>query len=682
MKKNVIILLLLSLSTFAQKNSSLKFEDYLSLRNVANPVISPDGKNVVFSVTTADWKENNYDTELWLSKNKQTPFQLTRTVKGSSVAASWSPDSKWIAFLADRGDKNQIYVIRADGGEAQQITKEDEGINSFSWSPDGKTLAISITEKDSKSLKSKKERYGGFEVDDEEFKLTHLWLVDFSTDLFPSPNEKPCYDSKDSTKTCITLPKPRRLTQGDFTVTYFKWSPDGTKIAFTHQPNPLIQSSAYADVSYLDVLSKKSTLLVNNAGGDFFEAWSQDSKSILYTTSLNDTTSNYYKNPKTFSIDLVSKKTKQWVSDFDEDINILEWTNEGMYFTASQRTKMKLFLADNITGKVKEIQAKFDLIASPSFSKDAKQVAFLGRNYDSLFDIQIGEIADLKFTAITNMNAQIAGWQTASSEVIKWKSKDGAEIEGVLHKPKNYDPTKKYPLLVLIHGGPTGVDVPTPTPGGSVYPILQFLEKGALVLRPNYRGSAGYGEAFRSLNVRNLGVGDMWDVMSGVDYLKSKGIVDTTRMGSMGWSQGGYISAFLTTNTNVFKAISVGAGISNWVTYYVSTDIHPFTRQYLQSTPWSDKDVYLKTSPMTNINHASTPTLIQHGELDRRVPISNAYELLQGLQDKGVPAKLIVYKGFGHGITKPKERLAAMWHNWIWFNKYIWKEVEEMPLDK
>ena len=271
------------------------------------------------------------------------------------------------------------------------------------------------------------------------------------------------------------------------------------------------------------------------------------------------------------------------------------------------------------------------------------------------------------------MSKQIAGWKTAVSEVIRWKSKDSAEIEGVLHKPQNYDPAKKYPLLVMIHGGPTGIDLPQPVPG-SVYPVIQWLEKGALVLRVNYRGSAGYGEKFRSLNVRNLGVGDMWDVMSGVDHLVTKGMVDENRMGCMGWSQGGYISAFLTTNTDRFKAISVGAGISNWMTYYVNTDIHPFTRQYLQATPWSDPEIYQKTSPMTNIRNAKTPTLIQHGEFDRRVPIANAYELLQGLQDNRVPAKFVVYKGFGHGITKPKERLAAMWHNWEWFNKYLWGE--------
>ncbi len=311
-------------------------------------------------------------------------------------------------------------------------------------------------------------------------------------------------------------------------------------------------------------------------------------------------------------------------------------------------------------------------------STNGKYLAFSGANDDDLPEIYQATYPFNEPKALTSSSKQKENWSEAQSEMISWKSEDGATIEGVLHKPMDYDPKKKYPLLVIIHGGPTGISTPDPTPS-YVYPMVQWLNKGALILRPNYRGSAGYGEAFRSLNVRNLGLGAAWDVLSGVEHLIDKGMVDADKMGCMGWSQGGYISAFLTTNSDKFQAVSVGAGISNWVTYYVNTDIHPFTRQYLKATPWSDMDIYLKTSPMTAISNAATPTLIQHGEFDRRVPIANAYELHQGLQDVGVTSKLIVYKGFGHGITKPKERLAATWHNWQWFAKYIWGEEVDMP---
>ena len=278
------------------------------------------------------------------------------------------------------------------------------------------------------------------------------------------------------------------------------------------------------------------------------------------------------------------------------------------------------------------------------------------------------------------MTAQTKGWKLGTRQVVSWKSKDGASIEGVLMKPAGFDPRRKHPLLVVIHGGPTGTSRPAAV-STYVYPLHHWLAKGAVILMPNYRGSAGYGEAFRSLNVRNLGVGDAWDVMSGVDWAIKQGFVDDKRMGAMGWSQGGYISAFLATSTDRFSAISVGAGISNWMTYYVNTDIHPFTIQYLKATPWADPDIYAKTSPMTRINDAKTPTLIQHGEKDKRVPTPNAYELYQGLKDVGVPTELIVYKGFGHGINKPKERLAAVWHNWRWFARHLWNEEVDLPLE-
>jgi dipeptidyl aminopeptidase/acylaminoacyl peptidase len=306
-------------------------------------------------------------------------------------------------------------------------------------------------------------------------------------------------------------------------------------------------------------------------------------------------------------------------------------------------------------------------------------MAMAAQTPSTLTEIYRTSVARPRLRAVTDMTAQIAEWPLGSSEVIAWQSRDGQEIEGVLWTPPDYDPSRRYPLFVVIHGGPTGTSRPAPVTGG-VYPVNAWLAKGAVVLMPNYRGSAGYGEAFRALNVRNLGVGDAWDVLSGVDYLIERGVADPARMGAMGWSQGGYISAFLTTTTDRFAAISVGAGISDWMTYYVNTDIHFFTRTYLKATPWEDPEIYARTSPMTHILDASTPTLIQHGEFDRRVPIPNAYQLYQGLQDVGVATKLIVYKGFGHGITKPKERLAAMWHNWEWFGRYVWGEEHVMPI--
>jgi len=668
----------------AQNGASISFEQVIALRSVGIPILSPDGKQIVYTIGSTDWKDNSYDTEIWLAREGEEPFQLTRSTKGSSASPKWSPDGKWIAFASSRNDKNQIFVIRPNGGEAQQVSNEDDGVSNFEWSPDGKQFAFVKAEPEDKEEKKHKERYGGWAADDAEYRLSHLWLLEFKPDMMPLPGELPCYDEKkDSTakNDCITYPKATRLTGGSFTVSGFDWSPDGKMIVYNRQPNPLINYSMYSDIEVIDVASKQIKYKVANSSVDNYAAWSPDSKKLLYTSSLDDTTSFYYKNDKLFVADLAGGKPALLAQDFDEDISSIVWNDSGIFFAAFQRTKRQLFRIDMSSGQIKALTNGKDILGGYSFSKDGKILAYSASSATTLSEIFKTPLLTLKPVQITNMSKQIATWKTAVSEVISWKSKDGAEIEGVLHKPQNFDPSKKYPLLVMIHGGPTGIDLPQPVPG-SVYPVLQWLEKGALVLRVNYRGSAGYGEKFRSLNVRNLGVGDMWDVMSGVDFLITRGSVDPDRMGCMGWSQGGYISAFLTTNTDRFKAISVGAGISNWMTYYVNTDIHPFTRQYLQATPWDDPEIYRKTSPMSTIKNAKTPTLIQHGEFDRRVPIPNAYELLQGLQDNQVPAKLVVYKGFGHGINKPKERLAALWHNWQWFNKYIWGEEVEMAVGK
>src|SRR4030095_10765441 len=686
-----VVCVLLVHHSSSQRNASVSFEKWISLKTVGSPVISPDGKTVVYSVTSTDWENNSYDIELWMSRDGSDPIQLTRTAKNSSTTPRFTPDNKFVSFLADRGEKSQIYIISVNGGEAMQVTKDEDGINSYEWSPDGSKILYAKSEADTKQDKTIKERFGAFGVEGEEYKQTHLWLLNFSYDSISLAGQTPCYPVKqDSSNTgslnkmekreCYTLPVATPFTKGNFTVGGFAWSPDGQKVLINFQSNPLINSGITSDIAVIDVASKKIDTLVKSPTGDFFSRWDPDGKSFLYSSAVNDSMSFYYTNNRLFIYDMATKTSREIATDIDENKFAVDWNRHGLFLSALDKTKQRLYSVDMPTGKTKAVTIPLDLVGGVSFSKNSDNIVLSGRNYADLNEIYSWRFGQ-PLKKITNNGSQIANWNVPVNEVVEWKSKDGATIEGILLKPKKFSPTKKYPLLVVIHGGPTGIDLPDPTPT-YVYPIMQWVEKGALVLRVNYRGSAGYGEKFRSLNVRNLGVGDMWDVVSGIDYLNSKGMIDTTKMGAMGWSQGGYISAFLTTNTNVFKAISVGAGISNWVTYYVNTDITPFTRQYLQATPWTDMAIYLKTSPMTNINKARTPTLIQHGEFDRRVPIPNAYELYRGLQDRGIPSKLIVYKGFGHGINKPKERLAAVWHNWQWFNKYVFGDEDNtMPVE-
>lgn len=686
-----VVLLFITASLCAQHNASVSFEKWISIKNVGSPVISPDGKTVVYTTGSTDWSNNSYDSELWMSRNGEAPFQLTRTNRGSSFSARFTPDSRFVSFLADRGEKTQLYIINVNGGEAMQVTKDEDGISSYEWSPDGTRIVYAKPMADSKREKTTKERYGAFGVEGEEYKQNHLWLLNFNYDSIVLAGQVPCYPvKKDSTvrtdslnkikgQECVSLPVAKQLTEGDFTVSGYDWHPDGRRIVFNRQKNPLINSGLTADIVIIDVASKAITTLISNPTADYFSQWNPDGSAFVYSSSVADSTSFFYKNNRLFIYDMNTKASREIALDIDENKSVLDWNRRGLFLTALEKMKRKLYNVDAATGKASVVPIPLDLVNTVSFSENADNAAIFASMHSGLYEIYLWS-GDQALKKITNANAQIEGWNTPVNNIISWKSKDGATIEGILLKPKNFDAKKKYPLLVVIHGGPASIDLPDPVPT-YVYPVMQWVEKGAVVLRVNYRGSAGYGEKFRSLNVRNLGVGDMWDVVSGVDHLTKQGIIDTSRMGCMGWSQGGYISAFLTTNTNIFKAISVGAGISNWVTYYVNTDITPFTRQYLLATPWNDMNIYLKTSPMTNINKARTPTLIQHGEFDRRVPIPNAYELYRGLQDRGVPSKLIVYKGFGHGINKPKERLAAVWHNWQWFNKYVFGEDEALPVD-
>jgi len=634
--------------------------------NVGSPKISPDGRRVVYEQTRTDWDANAFDTDLWIVDVGTGEPHLLSTTGHSCNSAEWSPDGKWIVFASDRpgslpkspDGKRQLWLMPADGGEAQQLTKLEKGVGGFVWSPDSQRIAFSAEAPEPKTLKDRKESFGDYQVIHADYQMSHLWLIDLP--------------KTDAAGRMSPPGAPKELTKEDtFSVEEFSFSPDGTKIAFSAKKDPDLISEGSKDIYVVVVADGAKKKIVDTPGPDSDPKWSPDGKQIAYVTA-NGAKYFFYANQKIAIVDAVGG-TPRVVSDaFDEDADLLRWAPEGIYFSGLQKMSSALYLLDPQSGKLKKMTTPGSEVAAQfTFSKDFKQVAYRGAGANQYAEIYAGALSAGTPKKLTSAGEQESGFTVAKREVVRWKSGDGTEIEGVLYKPADFSPTKKYPLLVVIHGGPTGIDLPLLN-ADRYYPIERFVAKGALVLPPNYRGSAGYGEKFRALNVRNLGVGDYADVISGVDYLIGQGFVDKDRVGSMGWSEGGYISAFITTSSSRFKAVSVGAGISDWMTYYANTDITPFTPQYLRATPWDDPEVYRVTSPITYISKAKTPTLIQHGGSDHRVPIANGFELRQALEDHGVPVKMVVYDGFGHPINKPKQQRAVMEENENWFGHYIW----------
>ncbi|HTZ48548.1 MAG TPA: S9 family peptidase [Verrucomicrobiae bacterium] len=676
-------------------------EEALSLKAVGSPKISPDGRFVAYEVRETNWKDNEFVNQIWLV-DVQTgkSIQLTRGKK-SAGGADWSPDGRWLAFGTEReqsaieppppGKKEekpqkpeekqeekkeepgkpagtQIWLISPQGGEAWQLTKSETDVGEFHWSKDSRFIAFSANAPESKESKDRKEKYSEYEVYEKDYRQNQLWSVDVN----------------EAEKNYLPAAAKRLLTDLSLNVTEFSWAPNSQQIAFAATANPMLAYRGNQDIYMLDLSQNNAVKkIVGLEGPDGSPVFSPDGKQLAFQTALAQQYF-YYANGHIAVVDVaaVLGKTATTPADvrdltgkFDEDPYLIDWGAGGIFFGSQQKTNAHLFRVNPQNGEIERVSGPDTfLMEDASITPDGKSVAFIAEDAQHMREVFVSPMNSFTPKKLTDMTAQTNDWVLGKPEVVSWKSQDGATIEGILYKPADYDPSHKYPLFVEIHGGPTGTSEPTLSAASYAYPIQQFLAKGALVLEPNYRGSAGYGAAFRALNVRNLGVGDMWDVMSGVDYLISKGIVDPTRMASMGWSEGGYISSFLTTHTDRFKAISEGAGISDWMTYYVNTDITPFTRQYLHATPWDDPEIYARTSPITTIKQSKTPTLIQQGSNDKRVPVPDSYELYRGLQDQGVEARMILYSGFGHGVNKPKSLQALQQANWDWFNHYIWNE--------
>lgn len=627
-------------------------DELVELGSVGSPAASPDGRWVAWLETFTDWTQNAFVSQLLVADTRTGGVvQLTRGT-ASVGDVEWSPDSRWITFLREVDDKAQVMAIHPDGGEAQVLSKHDASIGAHAWAPDGRTIVFTAPEGEDPSRKARTEAYGDFTVVHRDYRYAQIWTLDV-TEAFEAPA-----NGRQRTR------GTQRHVQG------FAIAPDGARVAFAATRTPDLVDGASADIHLLDLTSDTVRPLVTQPGPDTRPTWSPDGATIAFESAMREPR-YYHANGRIAVVPATGGTPASLTDAFDEDLQLVAWTPTGLFATALQKTAAHLFRIDPATRAVSRVSAPDTLVLqTASFSRDGQSLAFVASSATTLPEVYVTGPSPFAPRALTTRSTRLRDWTLGTRELVTWTSQDGEAIEGVLIKPRDFDPSRRYPLLCVIHGGPTGIDRPQAV-DARYYPTDLWAARGALVLKVNYRGSAGYGQRFRQLNVRNLGVGDAWDVLSGIDALVARGLVDRDRLGCMGWSQGGYISAYLTASTTRFKAISVGAGISNWATYYYNTDITPFTIQYLGADPAADPDVYRKTSPMTYVMGAKTPTLIQHGEFDRRVPIANGYELRQGLQDRGVPVEMIVYKGFGHGLTKPKAMRAAMQHNLAWFNHHI-----------
>lgn len=656
MKKSLFfsfLLLLLAFIIFSQNQKRvMTVDDLFKLKLPSNPQISPDGKHIAFVVRVADFQENQYNSDLWLvSTETGMPLQLTYHNKADR-SPRWRPEGKLLAFLSNREEKNQIWLINTSGGEAYKLTDAKAGVNSFDWSPDGKKIAYLSPEPLSEEEEKKKKEKDDAILVDKNIKMINLWVIDVESKKF------------------------HQLTKGDFSVGSFDWSPDGKHIVFTIIPTPKADDSYKSDLMVISIKGGEPKELVKRPGPDSSPLWSPDGKYIAFIS--RDGHKNMVGNNYICIIPASGGEPINLTKSFDGSANIVAWSSDSkeIFFNVGQGVVSHLFAVKVPEGTIKKITDNDDVLSSFSFNKDTTQMAFIRESSLNSDEVYFSSVTSYNPKKLTNLNPWIKDLYFGKTEVVKWKSPDGWNIEGLLVKPFGYEKGKKYPMIVLAHGGPAGAYMKSFPASWGRYDQI-WAGKGYAVFLPNFRGSGNYGEKFIKGNLDDWGNGDYNDIMSGVDHLLKQGIADPDKLGIAGWSYGGYMTAWIVTQTNLFKAASLGAGLTNLFSMYSQNDIPSALDAYLGGAPWDRLEIYRKVSPMSYIKNAKTPTLILHGEKDERVPPPQAKEFYVGLKKNGVTVEWVLYPREPHGLREPKHQKDKMTREIAWFDKYILGKEEK-----
>ncbi len=631
----------------------------LKVKRVGEVRVSPDGGRVAFEVGEAVTEGEKSE---WLSHIHIGPadggpsLQLTRG-EHSCSSPRWSPDGRFIAFLSSREKgKNNLWKIRVDGGEAVALTEIKSSISDFAWAPDGASIAVVVTEPESEDEEKARKEKRDARVVDEDLKLSHLHLVELEKD--------------DEGKYPV-----RQLTSGDFSVGGsfgggMDWSPDGKSIAYTHVPSPQVDYWTKADISVVDIDSLQVRPLATSDAAESAPLYSPDGKWIAYTASDVPPTWAFTRRVHVVS---ASGGTPRPLADtHDQQPSLLGWTADGSALLASEthRTVSRILRIPADGSAATDFSPLDTMAGGAAVNHTRTHLGFTSQAWDrapEAFVSPIGSFAAAQVSHVQDLPPAPLG----RTEAVRWKSSDGREIEGLLTYPVGFQPGRRVPLLVIVHGGPTGVFVNSFIATRGAYPISVFAQRGYAVLRCNVRGSSGYGREFRYANYGDWGGGDYRDIMGGVDRVVAMGVADEERLGVMGWSYGGFMTSWIITQTDRFKAASVGAGVTNLMSFTGTADIPGFVPDYFGGEFWEVFDKWRAHSAMFQVGGVTTPTLIQHGENDLRVPVSQGYELYNALKRQNVPVKMVVYPRQPHGIREPKLQLDAIQRNLDWFDHYL-----------
>jgi dipeptidyl aminopeptidase/acylaminoacyl peptidase len=657
----IVAVALLHAPASAQEHA-VTIDDILALKAVGSATVSPDGMHVLYTVRGWEEERDRMEsrTRIWkVPAAGGAARQITYGERGDSQP-QWSPDGRHISFLSARGTgtgedapRPQIYLMRSDGGEAWKLTDVKDGVTGYAWSPDSQRIAYVTVDPRPAAQEADIRRRDDERVFENDFRYTHIWTIDVSSK------------------------QTARVTEGTaWTVRGApSWSPDATRLVFAAGVTTMLRDYR-ADVYIADLATKRVEKISTDAASDGQPEWSPDGAFIAWVVQpamgqpLADGTLPSPVNNNRLAVYDVTRKTIKDLGgrDFDLDAGAPRWSADGksIVFTAGKRAYSEVFRLDPATGRYTQLTQQKTLQFG-SRSQDGRVVAVTMDSPTTPSEVYVTDSTFASFRKLTSTNPQATNFALGDTEVVTWKSSDGVEVEGVLLKPVGYQAGKKYPLLVVAHGGPAGAFVNNYRVGGLEGGQL-YAGQGWAVLYPNPRGSTNYGEKFLQANINDWGGGDYRDIMAGVDALIARGLADPDRLAHIGWSYGGYMTAWVISQTSRFKAAMVGAGLTNMVSMYGTNDIPNVLTTYFGGIAGKDTlSLYNARSAMTHIDKVTTPTLILHGGNDERVPTGQAYELFRGLKDRGKTVELVFYPREGHGISEyyhVKDRLTRI-QDWV-----------------